>query len=324
MAWLSALVPARLLAQGTPNTALAPASSASTATTNQPSAAVQRSYAAPPECPSADEFWRAVDERGSKGKGSGLRMQVEISEQGGHYWGHLQLDDGVHHSERSVDGVSCPDTSNAMVLVVTLALDALALRTPPTPAASSRLPDTVSASGPRWGLEAEALVDSAPAPSWVYGGGLRGRLAARDRRSEIGLSLGYRAARPNVGEQSFRVDLTALRVEGCPVGLQVLDHVYLLPCAYAEGGAYRAVARGGFQRRESPVFEGWGAGGLALRLRWYLGEHWALTLAPALEISLRHGYELAIRDRPDGALVPLYTIPTFAAFGSAGFGYEFE
>jgi hypothetical protein len=282
----------------------------------EPEPAAARRYSAPLECPNAEAFWAEVDERAPRAVPGDLRIRVRIEQKAEHYQAEMQLGGATGVTQRSVVGERCEETSAAIALVVALALAAQVEKGAPSSAPEA------NSQGILLSLQAEGVVDGAPAPQWVFGAGAGLRAATHDRRAELGVVLGYRGVTAEARGQSFDVAVLSLRVDACPLSLGLGERWALVPCAFVDVGAFRAEAREGFRNSAGPVFASWGSIGGSAQLRVRLAERFSAALGPGIQAPFQRGYQLATGEPSTQGSIPLYVVPTWSAFGALSALYE--
>lgn len=273
-----------------------------------------RQYQAPAECPVAAQFWREVQERSPRSEPPTVDVSVSIERQQGHYAAHLLLQDGQKQSERSVVGEDCDETSTAMALVVALGLAAQHHEQEPVDEGPSV----------RLSLEAEGVVDSAPAPQLAFGGGAGLRIATLDRKSEIGFALGYRGIGAHSLGQGFSVRVVSLRLDACPIAIGLSRSLSLMPCGFSDVGVLRAEAESGFRSNPGPVYEVWASLGVLARFDWRIAAPVTLALVPGVQAPLKRGYELATRAPGSDRSIALHVVPDWGFFGGIAARYDLD
>jgi hypothetical protein len=274
----------------------------------------KRQYTAPAECPAAPQFWQEVQERSAGSEAPAADVVVTIERREGHYAAQMLLGAAETQSERSVVGERCDETSTAMALVVALAL------------AAQRHEQRSAERGPvmHLSLEGEGVVDGAPAPQLAFGAGAGVRVATRDRKAEIGFVLGYRGIEARALGQGFGVRLFSLRVDACPIGLELGWRLDLMPCGFADVGALRAEAESGFSSKAGPVYAAWGSLGALVRLNWRVAGPLTLALAPGVQAPLQRGYQLSTRAPQSERSIPLHIVPDWSFFGGVAARYDLD
>ena len=268
-------------------------------------------YTAAPECPDRDTFTRRVEERLPKNgvivPETTAKVTVEARE--GEYLARLEVADPNTASSREVRGASCTEVSEAMALIVALALtgqmepETVAAGPPvaappetapepskPAPAEPDRQPEVVPpvqkdepAPAPtplQWLLGAAATATGGLAPNPAWGALLFVETGAIERATAR-VSAGARAtfsaeqeldSAMSPGGQdtaATRFDWFGARVDGCLTPLSAHGRAFLSTCLALEGGWQRGHSRG----IERPSDEGalWVAAALLARPRLALG-----------------------------------------------------
>jgi len=225
------------------------------------------------------------------------------------------------HGERTFEGSTCREVSEAAVLLITLSLDdartsrGSRAREAPADATQNGAPTAAPAEGARaaaqahdrprehWGVGAGALLDVGTLPRAAAGFELGVSLAwARSRFALTG--VGLPAVRSEPGQDGARVEVSlwAARLGYCHTLLGT--RVSLGACLGVELG--KASGLGVDLLSPQPTSLVWAAGWLAARVAAALHEHWALALEPALAIPVKRG-EFVSSDADGAATAVLYT-----------------
>jgi hypothetical protein len=249
------------------------------------------------------------------------------------------------HGERTFEGATCREVSEAAVLLIALSLDdarasqgAAPAREAPASATQSGAPRATPARAeqaatqahdrPRahWGLGAGALLDVGTLPRAAAGVELGA--SAAFARSRFGLrALGLPAVRSERTSDGSRVEvgLWAARLSYCHT-LAVVPGAHAAARASTLGsradepsastrlslGAClgfelgKAFGRGVDLRLPEPIRLMWAAGWLAVRAAVALNQHWALALEPALAMPVERG-RFVSSDAQSAPSATLYT-----------------
>lgn len=222
-------------------------------------------YRAPSQCADEASFVVAVRSRLPSGweaapEELATTFDVEITSAGEHFTGTIRyLDARGAPFQRVVEGPSCLDVVNGMVLVTVLAIrsrvedEPAPDRASPKPAqepACAEVPSpTIAPSRPpppppperSLHLRAGAVgyVTSGVGPEPAFGGGLS--VGVEAWRARLGLALaGFGSGRVSAGGFPSEYQLLLARLDGCPLALGLAPHLELEPCALMEIGSLRA------------------------------------------------------------------------------------
>lgn len=226
---------------------------------------------------------------------------VHIERAAGHYRLVLVTESAGVRGERVIEGESCDEVADAVVLMIALGVEGARGRqaTPPAPrppvqaaepVASQQSPVPSRAATPkspgegtRWEMRAGALVDLGYLPR--AGVGLELGVSVRFARARFELSAlglpGVRSERAADGAH-VRVSLWAARASYCHRLLG--DRISLWPCLGAELGSARGEGIDLRDARDTSFV--WFAGWLSVRGVLALSRQVALSLAPALALPL--------------------------------------
>ncbi|HVU04503.1 MAG TPA: hypothetical protein VHE30_22250 [Polyangiaceae bacterium] len=306
------------------------------------SVALRLAYSAPEGCPSPADFLDEVHARTARyrpasGEESATALTVTIREVRGGNQGTLSLasPDGARTARRVTAG-DCTQVVSALALMTALAIDPDAstepvrkraettpqATPPPVIARAATKPSRRSAPPverarlrPGVGMLAEGLAGVAPEPmvllrpmaelGWTGPG--------PEPAFRLSGAIGRRATTGSDGGGEF--SLASVRVEGCPVRLDVTGRVRVSPCVAMDGGRLQVAGLG--VTPSERVSRPWIAGGIVARLEWEIVN--VLVLEVAAE-----GFVPFLRDRffvGDGATV--HRTAMLLPGGTAGLGVRF-
>ena len=245
----------------------------------------------------------------------------------------LVSEHGGQHGERTFEGATCREVSEAAVLLIALSLDdarasqgGAPAREAPADATQSGASKAAPAQGgqataqahdrPRayGGLGAGALLDVGTLPRAAVGVELGVSLALA--RSRLALSaLGLPAVQSERARDGSRVEVglwaarlgychTLLAMPGASAAARASTRASLGACLGFELG--KAFGRGIDLRLPEPIRLLWAAGWLAARVSVALDAHWGLSLEPALAMPLQRG-RFVSSDAQGAARVTLHT-----------------
>ncbi len=290
----------------------------------EPARAFALEYQAAPGCPDRDAFTAAIQDRtaGASYVASGpaaLRFRVELRDDGQNtLW--VDLPEGS--SRRDFNDSSCADAASSMAVIAAMVLEAVpakrlwATEQPAAPPLVSTAPSPVPAPAPvvasapppsraravsdvaarpaeRWGLALaagpalESAVAPTPPPALLAGLEInwpRGGPWSPSARLEALVST---AAVQQTSDGAATFQLIAGRLSGCPVRLQLLIRLRVLPCATLDAGSLRASGGGAAENvhtRHMP----WVAGGALVRLEIPVWQRLSVEAFVAARLLTRH------------------------------------
>ena len=300
---------------------------------------VRLRYAAPAECPTADDFAAEVRARTalariSAGAGPDTTLDVHIKNVEGGSAGTIRLYTDVGATTpREVKAATCVQVVSALALMAALAIDPEASTEPapepkvqekpapppPAPVVPARIVPPAASARFRWkaGVALEALdgvtpdvvlgvrpffemVREGPSP-WGFAARLSGAYA--------------RGTAPRIAEGSGEFTVWALRLEGCPLHYRPWAPLWLSSCLTLDGGELDAAGKDVAPAAE--VRRAWVTGGVSGRLE--------IRLFDLLSLELGGGVLFPfVRDRFYlGTGATLYRTPAVAGAGGLGLGALF-
>lgn len=302
-------------------------------------------YRGAPECPSADEFNRAVFSRTTRAhlaqtEPAARTFVVVLERAGSGFAGSLSVREAEGTTTaREVKGADCSEVAQALALATSLAIDPNASLTP-EPATSSTPPtgkkkppederqktapdragEKRTASGGAWEAALGPGVALAIGPRPAFGGALKaGYFGGKPSAplSSFGLELTFLATLPKTVETaSSTFWFTFARPELCSLGVGT-SYVALLPCLGAELGA--VTGRGSDIADAATRTRFWAAFDVGPRLRANLSDTWFFEADARLLVPLVR-YEFVFRD-PD---TTVHEIPPLGGLFGVKLGASFR
>jgi hypothetical protein len=307
---------------------------------------IRLEYRGAPECPSANEFNRAVFSRTTRAhlaetEPAARTFVVVLERAGSGFAGSLSVREAEGTTtSREVKGADCGEVAQALALATSLAIDPNASLTPesatsttPPPTEQSKPPENEhhetssdrdggkrTASGGAWEAALGPSVALSIGPRPALGGALRaGYFSGKPSAalSAFGLELTFLATLPKTVETaSSRFWFTFARPELCSMGVGT-SHVALLPCLGAELGA--VTGRGSDIADAATRTRFWAAFDAGPRLRANLSDTWFFEADARLLVPLVR-YEFVFRD-PD---TTVHRIPPVGGLFGVKLGTSFR
>ncbi|MES1174486.1 MAG: hypothetical protein ABUL62_09155 [Myxococcales bacterium] len=313
---------------------------------------VRVTYVAPAGCPPDAEFQERVRSRVQRAHfaepgelARAFDVTVSAVPEDAGFLGRLEfVDTDGQRASRSLKGAACDELASSLALITALAIDDRIAEAPPgeaspepspppaeksTPTqktnaevrAPPRLPEPPDRSPPvasplRWelGLNVGVLswVTASAAPELGLYAELRSRLPSWSVRLSA-FDARRSKTNPDVGSADFVADW--LRLEACPVALDLRAHFSLTPCAAFDAGQLRGTARTEGAKPQDIL---WAAGVALVRLSWVYRERLVLGGDAELGVPVTHR-DFRIQN-PDGSVL---NVPNFGVGAKFGLGVRF-
>lgn len=308
--------------------------------------AVRFQYAAPEDCPNAEDFTARVRARTARGRSAepeelARTFTVTIEPEARGFVGSIEfLDEAGARVSRRVSGEQCEAVASGLALITALALDATLredeARPAPSPPSRLRPPPPPRPPAPAVAPSVvRRLPQQSSPPLSSMRVGLSGGYAGAERAPRLGLlgQLDFRSGwslrltahyawdQFVADDQGRRARLRAEGVEAtvCPWQWASRE-LAVVPCALLDGGWLRV---GGVKddklttARSSTIW--WGTVGAQLRLAWEpRAAFWAEARAEGL-LPLRQGYRFTFENPHKTA----YEVPAFAVSAGLSGGVRF-
>jgi len=233
-------------------------------TRTEASEPVRFEYSAPGGCPDHSVFAERVRARVQRGRfaaeGELARVfTISVTSSGATSTAKVEfVDSNGERVVRAVSGETCDEVVSGIALVTALAIDARAgadeepaagpepeargaPSEPPLTAKLAVAPKRASAEPPpalRWELGVTGSANTWSAPEAAFGAGVFGEvdLGAFPLR-HVRVSLLRATSSAFVGTRKVRFTSSLVRLSACPVALELVDHLALVPCLGADFGA---------------------------------------------------------------------------------------
>jgi hypothetical protein len=307
---------------------------------------IRLEYRGAPECPSANEFNRAVFSRTTRAhlaetEPAARTFVVVLERAGSGFAGSLAVREAEGTTtSREVKGADCGEVAQALALATSLAIDPNASLAPepatsttPPPPEKPKPPESQprktppdrdgakgAASGGAWEAALGPGVALAIGPRPAFGGALKaGYFSGKPSAalSSFGLELTFLATLPKTVETaSSTFWFTFARPELCSMGVGT-NHMALLPCLGAELGA--VTGRGSDIADAATRTRFWAALDVGPRMRAVLSDTWFFEADARLLVPLVR-YEFVFRD-PD---TTVHRVPALGGLFGVKLGASFR
>jgi hypothetical protein len=301
-------------------------------------------YSAPDGCPDQAQFVERVRARTQRGKfaesGELARtFNVVVTTDEAASTAKVEfVDSNGERVVRAVSGETCDEVVSGIALVAALAIDARAgaeesaeSAPPPQPKPPAPGPATPADSGtakpaepararrrPRWEVGMSGAANTWSAPDVAFGLGAFGEVdfgGALVRLSALRVT-----SSAFVGDRSARFTSTSARLSGCPVALELAEHLALVPCLSVDLGALEGegIPSDSLANAGSDVIF-WPVGVPSVELRYDLDDFLVFEARGELGFPLRRR-TFAFDDRRGD---PVFEVPVAGAGAGVSVGLRF-